>query len=99
MPLTAGPGTIAVTVAIGTRLPAIDGTGRLFLFSAGAIAAVACICAAVYLCYAYADRTKRLIGETGINIVLRLSAFILLCIGVQILWIGIQELLGQLVPD
>jgi multiple antibiotic resistance protein len=70
----------------------MDGSGNFIMFSAGAILATACICAAVYACYAYADRIRRLIGETGISIMLRLSAFILLCIGVQIIWGGVQEL-------
>ena len=92
MPLTAGPGAIAVTVALGTGGPAIRQGSQLLLFSTGAILATACICGMVYVCYAYADRVKLLIGETGISIMLRLSAFILLCIGVQILWGGISEL-------
>lgn len=92
MPLTAGPGSIAVVVALGASGPRPDGSGRFLLFAAGAILATACICAAVYACYAYAYRIRRLIGETGINITLRLSAFILLCIGVQIIWGGVHEL-------
>jgi multiple antibiotic resistance protein len=94
MPLTAGPGSIAVTVALGASGPPKDGSGRFLMFAVGAIVATACICAAVYVCYAYADRIRRLIGETGISIMLRLSAFILLCIGVQIIWGGIHELLS-----
>jgi multiple antibiotic resistance protein len=92
MPLTAGPGSIAVAVALGAGGPRPDGTGRFFLFAGGAILATACICVAIYACYAYAYRIRRLIGETGINITLRLSAFILLCIGVQIIWGGVHEL-------
>jgi multiple antibiotic resistance protein len=92
MPLTAGPGSIAVVVALGASGPRPNGTGQFLQFAGGAILATACICAAVYVCYAYAYRIRRLIGETGINITLRLSAFILLCIGVQIIWSGIQEL-------
>jgi multiple antibiotic resistance protein len=92
MPLTAGPGSIAVTVAIGAGGPRMDGSSLFFLFAAGAILATACICGAVYVCFAYADRISKLIGETGISIMLRLSAFILLCIGVQILWGGFSEL-------
>jgi multiple antibiotic resistance protein len=94
MPLTAGPGSIAVTVALGASGPRLDGSWRFLQFSVGAILATACICAAIYACYAYADRVRKLIGETGISIMLRLSAFILLCIGVQILWSGIHELLA-----
>ena len=38
------------------------------------------------------DLRELVTPETGINITLRLSAFILLCIGVQIIWGGVQEL-------
>ena len=95
MPLTAGPGSIAVTVALGAGGPRMDFSGQFTQFAVGAILATACICGAVYVCFAYADRVSKLIGETGISIMLRLSAFILLCIGVQILWGGASELWGR----
>ena len=39
-----------------------------------------------------ARRTIALLGPNGINVVIRLSAFILLCIGIQILWTGYSTL-------
>jgi multiple antibiotic resistance protein len=48
----------------------------------------------VYLCFAHADRVRRLLGNTGTMIALRLAAFILFCIGVQILWSGVAEMLA-----
>ena len=47
----------------------------------------------VYLCYRYADRILAKLGPTGTGVVVRLSAFILLCIGVQICWNGLHALL------
>ena len=32
------------------------------------------------------------LGPSGINVLLRLSAFILMCLGIQILWNGITDL-------
>jgi multiple antibiotic resistance protein len=46
----------------------------------------------VYLSYAWADRVARMLGESAVNVFLRLSSFILLCIGVQILVNGITAL-------
>ena len=48
--------------------------------------------AAIYVCYRFADRVLRLLGDSGTDIFLRLSAFILLCLGVQILTNGLGAL-------
>jgi len=48
----------------------------------------------VYLCYRFAERLVRLLGPVGTNVLMRLSAFIMLCIGIQILWSGWGELTG-----
>ncbi len=55
----------------------------------------------VYLLYRWSDRVARWLGRTGTNIIMRLSAFLLFCIGVQVLWSGVSELLtlqAQSVP-
>jgi multiple antibiotic resistance protein len=44
--------------------------------------------ATIYLCYRFAEGTVGLLGEHGTNVVVRLSAFILLCIGFEIIWNG-----------
>ena len=46
----------------------------------------------VFVTLRYADRIIRRLGPTGTAVLLRLSAFILLCIGVQILWNGASAL-------
>ncbi|MGB8785557.1 MAG: MarC family protein, partial [Terriglobales bacterium] len=50
----------------------------------------------IYLSYAYADRLASKLGPTGTNVILKLSAFLLVCIGVQILWNGASKLLSSL---
>ena len=57
---------------------------------------VTLVAASVFVAYRYADRLSRMIGETGMNVLLRLTAFILLCIGVQIVWHGTSALLRTL---
>ena len=47
----------------------------------------------IYLSYRSAERMEELLGETAMNVILRLSSFILLCIGVQIVWNGVEGLL------
>lgn len=35
-----------------------------------------------------------MLGPSGISVLVRLSAFILLCIGIQIIWSGYSALIG-----
>ena len=51
------------------------------------------VAASVFLCYRYAEAPVARLGETGRTVVMRLSAILLLCIGVQIAWNGIRALL------
>lgn len=94
MPITTGPGTISVMIALGTSHATHDPLQHRFLFDAAALAANAALALLVYLCFAFADRVQRILGNTGTMILLRLAAFILFCIGVQILWSGIAEFLA-----
>jgi len=56
------------------------------------------VAVSVYLCYRYADRILAKLGPTGTSVVVRLSAFILLCIGVQICWNGLHAMLIATFP-
>jgi multiple antibiotic resistance protein len=47
----------------------------------------------VYICYGFSDRLATLIGTTGMSVIMRLSSFLLVCIGVQIFWNGASTLL------
>ena len=52
--------------------------------------------AAILLTYRYAQRVGQWIGRTGMMVVVRLSAFIMLCIGVGISWNGVKALLAEI---
>lgn len=91
LPLTVGPGSISVAITLGANEPHI---GHQILYSIlGAVLGSALIAASVYLCYAFADRLARVLGVTGMNVIMRLSSFLLVCIGVQIIWNGLSALL------
>lgn len=89
MPYTTGPGTIAVAITIGAVRPA-NGIGLLDFF-AGVSAAAVANAASVWILYRFADRFTGWMGTSGHNIVARLAAFLLLCIGVQILVAGVGD--------
>ena len=92
MPLTVGPGSISVAITLGSQRPKIVGPEDLLLLGGGAVAGLFAIAVTIYLCYRFADRLVHLLGASGTNVVIRLSAFILLCIGIQIIWSGWSEL-------
>ena len=50
----------------------------------------------IYVAYRNSARLARFIGVTGTSIVVKLSAFLLFCIGIQVMWNGAAELLGNL---
>ncbi len=92
MPLTVGPGSISVAIALGSQRPSALGLWQLALLAGAAMAGIIAIAATVYVCYRFAERIIALLGKSGTNVLVRLSAFILLCIGIQILWAGYSAL-------
>jgi multiple antibiotic resistance protein len=95
MPLTTGPGTISVAISIGAGRPH-GFHASLLAFFLETLAAVALLALLVYVSYRNSSRLADFIGSTGTTIIVRLSAFLLFCIGIQILWNGLAELLGTL---
>ena len=93
MPLTVGPGSIAVAIALGSQRPAgtLDPL-QLAMLGGSAVVGIIAIALTVYVCYRFAEPTIGALGKNGTNVLVRLSAFILLCIGVQILWHGYAAL-------
>lgn len=96
MPVTAGPGAMAVTLSLVPRLK----TWRLFVFvqAAGTLAGIALAAATVYVFYRFGAPIIRRMGRTGAATVSQVSAFVLLAIGVQIVWTGVRDLLLTLAP-
>lgn len=94
MPLTVGPGSIATAITLGSQRPGSATAGTLALLAASAVAAMLAIAATIYLCYRFAETIEVILGKNGVNVMIRLSAFILLCIGFQIIWSGYVTLMA-----
>ena len=48
------------------------------------------IALSIFLCYGFADSRTRICGaDLGMSVFMRLSTFLLICIGVQIVWNGV----------
>lgn len=92
LPLTVGPGSIATAISL---VAGFQSTETLHLANElptvlGTLAALIALCIVIYVIYREASGMQRLLGEAGTNVLMRLFAFILLAIGVQIFLGGIN---------
>jgi multiple antibiotic resistance protein len=94
MPLTVGPGSISVAITLGANATEHQGVNILAILAA--IVASVLLAVSIFLCYGFADRLARMLGTTGMTVIMQLSSFLLVCIGVQILWNGVSALLATL---
>ena len=91
LPLTVGPGSIATAITVGANRT--EGSEWRWPLIAGLVIGALAIAVSIYLSYRFAERIAEVLGEAAMNVVIRLSSFILVCIGVQILWNGLSTLL------
>jgi multiple antibiotic resistance protein len=94
LPMTIDAGVIAVAITVGA-FHAHSFKNAMIQIVADVIGA-AIIAFSILLTYRYAHRVSGKIGHTGMMVVVRLSAFIMLCIGVGISWDGIKSLLAEI---
>jgi multiple antibiotic resistance protein len=91
LPLTVGPGSISVAVTLGANAARRHALHPLTILAA--LVGFALIALSIFLCYGFADRLERTLGRTAMTVMTKLSSFLLVCIGVQIGWNGVKELL------
>ncbi|NOG72003.1 MarC family protein [Roseicella sp. DB1501] len=99
MPFTTGPGSISVAVALGANRPVGSpggGWAEVAPFAAGLSLAALAVAGLVWLAYRSADALVGLLGQSRARILTRLAAFLMLCIGVQIVLSGVTEALRPL---
>jgi multiple antibiotic resistance protein len=95
LPLTVGPGSISVAITVGANRP--EGSEARWPLIGGMLLGSILIAVSIYLSYRFAERIGRTLGDSAMNVIIRLSSFILVCIGVQILWNGLSSLLRTVV--
>ena len=91
MPLTVGPGSIAVAITLGANRT--EGSEWRWPLIAGLLIGALIIAVSIYLSYRFAEALAAALGDAAMNVIIRLSSFILVCIGVQISWNGLSALL------
>jgi multiple antibiotic resistance protein len=94
-PLTVGPGSLVVTLTLSAQATQHTIPETLIAHAGIMLAAIA-MSILVFVCYANAPRITRAIAPTTAHGILRVIAFFLLCIGVQITWNGLHALLTPL---
>ncbi len=94
LPFTTGPGTISVAIALSAGRP--RGLAELAGFLAGLTASAVAMAMVIWITFRFADRIVDMLGPTGSRTATRLFAFLLLCIGVQILITGVEDVLRPL---
>jgi multiple antibiotic resistance protein len=98
MPLTVGPGSISVAISLGSQRPVAADLAHIenyLLLAGGAAAGLLAIGVTIYVSYRFGEGMVRALGQSGTSVVLRLSAFIMLCIGIEILWSGYSAFMGR----
>ena len=95
MPLTVGPGSIAVAITLGSQWPKTAHWADLGIIAGAAVSGLLAMSVTVYVAYRFAGQVLRAMGESGTKAVMQLTAFILLCIGVEIVWSGVNVLIGH----
>ncbi len=96
LPITVGPGSISVAVTLGAHLT--DSLRVRSILSPSvlisALVGTIVICVIIYVCYRYANLAEKALGATGTEVFMRLSSFILVCIGIQIICSGVRAYLA-----
>ncbi len=92
LPITAGAGAIAITIAVALNIDSGFSFHVVFQYF-GAAVGIILMMAFVYICYRFSDTILNKIGRTGTMVVTRLSAFVLLAIGLDVIWTGLLKLI------
>ncbi|AGF46872.1 multiple antibiotic resistance protein [Candidatus Kinetoplastibacterium desouzaii TCC079E] len=92
-PVTFGPGAIAGAITVGVSILDENFSNALLKFS-GAVPAILLATFTLYICMKFASQMLNKLGESGTAVFMRLSAFIMLCLGVQVCWAGVQGLVN-----
>jgi len=96
MPVTVGPGSISVALTLGAHHA--SSVGASLMAALAHALGILIVAATIYFCYRYAGPILRKLGATGTIVLMRLSAFITLAIGIHIAWNGVHGLITNAFP-
>ncbi len=96
MPLTVGPGSIAIAVTLGSNFHS-ETHLQLIMSAMAGVVGILLIGLSIFLIFWFSERLSLALGPNGTSILIRLSAFIVVCIGIQIMSNGLQDFYHHLV--
>ncbi|WP_028205545.1 MarC family protein [Paraburkholderia nodosa] len=91
IPLTTGPGSIATAIALNANRTHKLSAWLLSSFASIVISTLVML--VIYFVYSRAARLSQYLGVEGTRVAMRVSSFLLLCIGVQIILTGLTGFL------
>jgi multiple antibiotic resistance protein len=94
-PVTAGPGCIVVMLTLSAHASQPRVVSNV-LAHVGIAVAVLALSLSVWVCYTYAPKITQKIAPQTAQGILRVIAFVLMCIGVQIAWNGLEGMIVSL---
>ena len=94
MPLTTGPGSVSAAIALVASRPSDQSIYRM-VFQIVLVSLSVSI--TIYLCYRWSAWLSQHMGLAATRIFTRISAFLLLCVGVQIVITGVSEVLRDVI--
>jgi len=94
LPLTVGPGSISVAITLGANRP--EGAQWAPAVLGGMLIGSVAVAISIYLSFRSAERLANVLGDAAMNVFIRLSSFMLVCLGVQIVWNGAKALIREL---
>jgi len=98
-PVTVGPGCIVVMLTLSAHASMKRGVLENVITHAGILLALVALSLTVYLCYRYAPKITERVSPATAHGILRIVAFVLVCIGVQITWNGLEVLLKSVLKS
>lgn len=97
LPGITGPGSIAVVIGLETQIRELGAFHHRISAYLAVLVAMLLVCVVEFLLLRSARRVTTRLGNTGIEVITRLSGFLLICVGVQFLASGAQTLYSTLV--
>lgn len=96
MPLTAGAGAISVSIALSANVFSTPYNFNFFVILIGQIIGIVLLMFFTFLCYRYSELISKKLGNNGVTVITKLTAFLLIAIGVGMVGSGINSFIHNL---
>jgi multiple antibiotic resistance protein len=96
MPLTAGAGSMAVVIALAAQ-QIQDQNTSVIAARFGSVCGILIVCLMVGISYSLSGTIYRRLGNSGAEVLTRISSIILLAVAVTIIWSGLSSFVQELI--